>query len=835
MRGVAAPISITDVVAGRPRAHGKFIYVGSEKLYVRGVTYGTFDPGVNGNPYRDPDVVERDFAMVAASGANAVRTYTVPPGWLLDHAHRHGLRVMIGLPWEQHITYLEDRRRANSIVEQVRTGVRSCAGHPAVLCYAVGNEIPAGIVRWHGPRRTEEFLGRLYEVAKEEDPEGLVTYVNYPSTEYLDLPWFDLVCFNVYLESQPDLEAYLARLHNIGGERPLLMGELGFDSRRDGQDVQARTLDWQVRTAFSSGCAGAFVFSWTDEWHRGGQAIEDWDFGLTRRDRSPKPALEAVRLAFDQVPLPRDACWPRISVVICSYNGARVIRDCLEHLRCVEYPDFEVIVVDDGSTDQTAAIAAEYDVKLISTENQGLSSARNVGLHAADGDIVAYIDDDAYPDPHWLSFLANTFIRTSHAGVGGPNIPPSGDGLVADCVASAPGGPVHVLLSDLQAEHIPGCNMAFRKDNLLAIGGFDPQFRAAGDDVDVCWRLQESGETLGFSPSATVWHRRRGSVAAYWKQQQGYGKAEALLERKWPEKYNPLGHVSWNGRLYGNGLTRALVPKRGRIYHGTWGSAPFQSVYEPATGLIRSLPLMPEWYVLIVALAALSLLSPLWSPLSAALPLFVAAVGAPLFQSVMSGARARTPSTCRSPAEKFRFRALTAFLHLIQPLARLRGRLTLGLTPWRQRQAQRSTLSWPRPINIWSETWREPRDWLRSAEAVLRGHGLVVRRGGDFDRWDLDVRLGALGGVRILTVVEEHGAGKQFAKFRTCPMLSPGGVFTVVLLAILATGAALGQAWLVAGLAAAAALILALRMFQQCAGALAMVVGLLQELHVGRQ
>jgi len=126
-------------------------------------------------------------------------------------------------------------------------------------------------------------------------------------------------------------------------------------------------------------------------------------------------------------------------------------------------------------------------------------------------------------------------------------------------VANAPGGPIHVLLSDNVAEHIPGCNMAFRKDRLQAIGGFDPQFRRAGDDVDVCWRLQAKGWTLGFSAPAMVWHHRRNSIRAYLRQQIGYGDAEAMLERKWPEKYNAAGHVSWSGRLYGKGLTRALV------------------------------------------------------------------------------------------------------------------------------------------------------------------------------------------------------------------------------------------------------------------------------------
>jgi len=93
-------------------------------------------------------------------------------------------------------------------------------------------------------------------------------------------------------------------------------------------------------------------------------------------------------------------------------------------------------------------------------------------------------------------------------------------------VAASPGGPTHVLLDDEVAEHIPGCNMAFRREALHAIGGFDPIFRAAGDDVDLCWRLQNKGYKIGFSPAAVVWHFRRNTVRDYLKQQRGYGKAE---------------------------------------------------------------------------------------------------------------------------------------------------------------------------------------------------------------------------------------------------------------------------------------------------------------------
>ncbi len=110
----------------RPCVRGKFIYVGDDKLYVRGVTYGPFRPDEFGCEYHQPQDVDRDFALMAANGINAVRTYTVPPHWLLEMALLHGLRVMVGIPWEQHITFLDDRERIRTIEAKVRSSVRAC-------------------------------------------------------------------------------------------------------------------------------------------------------------------------------------------------------------------------------------------------------------------------------------------------------------------------------------------------------------------------------------------------------------------------------------------------------------------------------------------------------------------------------------------------------------------------------------------------------------------------------------------------------------------------------------------------------------------------------------
>lgn len=806
---------------GRPRVAGKFLYAGDEKLYVRGVTYGTFRPGPDGREQFDPAQVGRDFAQMREAGVNAVRTYTVPPRWLLDAARDHGLYVMVGLPWEQHVAFLDLRGRARDIERRVREMVRECAGHPAVLCYTIGNEIPSPVVRWLGAARVERFLRRLYGAVREEDPGALVTYVNYPSTEYLDLSFADFLCFNVYLESEERLDSYLARLHSIAGDRPLVMAEIGLDSRRNGERAQAETLEWQVRSCFAAGCAGAFVFAWTDEWWRGGHDIEDWDFGLVTRERRPKAALAAVARAFGEVPFAPGDGWPRVSVVVCSYNGERTIRDCLEGLAELDYPNFETIVVNDGSTDRTARIAAEYDVRLISTHNRGLSAARNTGLEAATGEIVAYTDDDARPDPHWLYYLAHSFRRYGFAAVGGPNVAPAGDGRVADCVANAPGGPVHVLLSDRVAEHIPGCNMAFRPEVLQEVGGFDPAYRVAGDDVDACWRVQASGGTLGFHPAALVWHHRRNSVRTYWRQQQGYGKAEALLEEKWPEKYNAAGHLTWGGRVYAKGLTRALLFRRARVYQGTWGAGLFQSLYEPAAGTLRSLPLMPEWFLVVFALGALTALGLVWGPLLAAAPLFVLALGAPVAQAVLSARRAQFTSAPETRADVLKLRLLTAALHLMQPVARLRGRLRWGLTPWRRRGVRGFVAPRARLTSVWSETWRAADDRLRETEATLRAAGATVLRGGDFDRWDLEVRGGLFGAARVLTAVEEHGAGRQLVRARTWPRVSRWWLAAPAVFAALASAAAWGDAKAAALVFAIAALFVAARVVLECGAAMA--------------
>jgi glycosyltransferase involved in cell wall biosynthesis len=564
---------------------GKFFAVDGERFAFRGVTYGTFLTGSDGSRFPPRDRMKRDFAAMQEAHFSVVRTYEAPTAELLDVAADWDLRVLAGVfypDWRYMLggSKRDFRRVTAEARAEVRATARRFAGHEQVLGLALGNEIPADVLRWYGVEPIAGVLRDLVKVVRDEDAEQLVTYANYPTAEYLPLEELDFLTFNVFLEDAEDLRRYLTRLQHLAGDRPLVLGELGLDAgtTAEGEQRQADVLAEQLEVARERGVAGSCLFSWTDDWWVADQRVHGWHFGLTREDRSPRPALQVAAKANTRTVRDLDVDWPSISVVICAYNAGTTLDECLRHTCALDYPSLEIIVADDGSTDDTAAIARRYPrARLLELPHGGLSVARNEGFRAATGDLIAYLDADAYPTPEWPYFMALGMDGPNVGGVGGPNVGPPSDPRAAHIVAAAPGGPVQVLISDDDAEHVPGCNMAFWREVLIEVGGFDPVFDAAGDDVDLCWRVLDRGWTIGFHPAALVWHHRRPGLRPYLRQQRTYGRSEALVEARHPDRFSALGSARWKGRIYQSVAVRTSTH---RIYRGMYGAAPFQSAHE---------------------------------------------------------------------------------------------------------------------------------------------------------------------------------------------------------------------------------------------------------------
>jgi GT2 family glycosyltransferase len=750
----------------RLEARGKFFFSGSDKILLKGVTYGPFAPDGSGTQFPDPAAVKRDLGLMVELGANTLRTFTMPPRWLLDHAAEHGLRMLIGIPWAEHVCFLDSPEMTAGIRRTIADAVEACRDHPAVGAYLIGNEIPPDIVRWYGAKRIAAFLRELVAMVKEIDPGSLVGYANFPSTEYLETDFTDFLAFNVYLHREADLRRYLYRLHTLAGERPLVLTEFGIDSVRHGEAEQAGTLSWQVRTALEMGAAGTCVFSFTDEWYTGGQDVSDWAFGLVDRERQKKPAFRAVQRWYAGSALPALSEYPKVSVVVCAYNAESTMDACLASLQALRYPAYEVVVINDGSTDRTGLIAERYEgVHVVHQENKGLSAARNVGMAASTGEIIAYTDSDCVVDPDWLHYLVASFLSSGLPAAGGPNLPPPEDSLVASCVAASPGGPLHVLLNDEEAEHIPGCNMAVRREVLEEVGGFDPIFRSAGDDVDLCWRLQQRGYRIAFSPAAMVWHFRRNTVKAYIGQQRGYGKAEALLYFRHPHRFNSLGYSRWRGRIYG-GISSLLSLRRPVVYGGVFGRGLFQTLYQPPSSFLAFLPFTLEWNLAAILLVAYALAQG-GSTWLGSVPLLVTWAGC-----LGVALRARVDARADNP----RGRALIALLTYLGPLLRCveryrwwsRGLSRVESVEW-DRRLGGAPIGWRErsvAVSFWTETGLDKEtilQGLKEAVTALR-YFVVVDQG--WSDWDLEVHGGIWSRGRVKVATEYHGGERRVLRVK---------------------------------------------------------------------
>jgi len=363
----------------------------------------------------------------------------------------------------------------------------------------------------------------------------------------------------------------------------------------------------------------------------------------------------------------------------------------------------------------------------------------------------------------------------------------------------------------------------------VAIGGFNPLYLRAGDDVDVCWRLQARGWKIGFASSALVWHHHRSSVKAYWRQQVGYGEGERLLMAHHPDKFLD-GRMLWRGRIYSS-LPSVRSLWGTRINAGVWGTAPFPSVYRTDVHPFAFLPHSVRWQAvsLVLTLAGIAVAALGEHSWAAALLLGSGAVGiaVTIGKNVAYALRSEVSSL---PGSRLWYRLVVAYLHFLQPLARAAGQIRGVLSPPEVvlPAAPRQTSRGPRPSvreawrallllsgstvedRFWSETWTSAdrvladlTSWLRSSRAVRT---IEVDEGWSHDR-DVSVLVGRWAWLDVRAIVEDHGAGKSLLRVSTHLRPTSLGIVSAVALAaplLAAASAGVALRWPLAGVAAGA-------------------------------
>lgn len=236
---------------------------------------------------------------------------------------------------------------------------------------------------------------------------------------------------------------------------------------------------------------------------------------------------------------PRRGERPLVSVVIAARNAEATLGACLASVARLDYPHVELIVADDGSTDETAAVARRAGARVVNAAGVGPAAARNLAVAASAGQVIAFTDADCEVPPDWLSVLVDAIDRPGVASAGGGQVQVFGSGgdPRADAAIEAffrlasfffeyprDGGPPRAVA------HIASCNSAYRREAFLEVGGFTPGL-FPGEDVDLDYRLRQRGYRAWFVPSVRVRHHRPGGWTWFTRMMRRYGRGQGVLAR----------------------------------------------------------------------------------------------------------------------------------------------------------------------------------------------------------------------------------------------------------------------------------------------------------------
>jgi glycosyltransferase involved in cell wall biosynthesis len=244
------------------------------------------------------------------------------------------------------------------------------------------------------------------------------------------------------------------------------------------------------------------------------------------------------------------AAIPRVSVVVPTKNSRGRIVACLRSLFAQSFGDFEVIVVDGHSVDDTVSLASGFPVRILFEEGGTRACACNVGVAAARGEIVAFTDDDCVVPVDWLQRIVENFNDSAVQIVGGPPLTPPDSTLIEKAFGALYTHILPVTTIDYGGEKkVTGCNSAYRRNTVLAVGGFNEALVAA-EETELHHRIYNKGGKIAFDPKLAVYHYRRTNFKSFYRQFYRNGSGKGSMLRQHPGAFKISDAVAYSPFVY---------------------------------------------------------------------------------------------------------------------------------------------------------------------------------------------------------------------------------------------------------------------------------------------
>lgn len=693
---------------GRVEVEGRHLRLNEERFAVRGTAYGPFAPRSDGARYPEAALLQADLEAMAATGLNTIRTFDVPPADLLNAAAEVGLRVLVGLDYpDWRFEPFPDRSSGHRIATAGLAAVdrlfKRVDNPSVVLAVSVGRTLPADLVRVHHPGAVAETLASIVDRVQTLDPSVLATYTGRVGDDLVMLDGCDLLSVVLDADCASTFQRSLVRLQQARPAKPLLVIDLDPPTSGLTAVTQARELTDRLNALDRIGCAGATVGAWMGEPAPVDEPANRRSESLVTVDGALKPLGRSVETWARQDVKDLRRTWPRVTALVTAHNSESTIERCLSALEMSDYPDLEVIVCDQGSTDRTVELAARYPFELLqATQTDG--TGPTAGLDAATGDIVSFVDADVVCHRLWPWFIALAFDSTDRVTVLTEHLVAARetDGSVAHAVAALadlerppPVGPAAAIAMDVGGVAVRRSALGPAEANSATPAG------PFGDQLIRRLGIDRCDDGIGTAPAAQAVRLAPNNFGAVWRNAVMRGAAHRQTSDP-----TPGGHISAS-RAVGRLLSAALV-----------GDRPSRPVALRAVLDVLVPPVAASAVLVAVLASAGASGAGLWlsGTMFAALAVLAFMVARDVVTSDRSGGSGRIATA-----------AAVAAIVLLEPLACSWGRLRTRARP-------------AAPAN---RTWTGDReDWLIELRWRLALAQLSIFAPANRNRWDIEVRCG---------------------------------------------------------------------------------------------